>query len=311
MTNQQTEAETNAGWMKYAQNPVLGGSLGTCFDLCALKEDEVYRMWFSWRPQKSVALVESTDGIHWSDPIVVLGPNAASGWEDDINRPVVLKRDETYHLWYTGQVGGDAGRSCIGHAVSPDGVNWQRTSSQPVLLSEEPWEGVAVMCPYVLWDEQVGLYKMWYSGGEQYEPDALGYATSPDGEQWTKHPRNPIFHSDERFAWERAKVTGGQIVREGDWYLLFYIGFADLHHAHIGLARSRDGITGWQRHQANPIIHAGGEQAWDHDAVYKPFAIHEPGRWLLWYNGRHEAPEQIGLALHEGDDLHFAVSDEM
>ena len=27
---------------------------------------------------------------------------------------------------------------------------------------------------------------MWYSGGEQYEPDAIGYATSKDGIDWTK-----------------------------------------------------------------------------------------------------------------------------
>ncbi|HLG77521.1 MAG TPA: hypothetical protein VKX46_13980, partial [Ktedonobacteraceae bacterium] len=195
--------------------------------------------------------------------------------------------------------------------ISKDGVHWERTSSRPVLRSEAPWEGVALMCPHVLWDEQAGLYKMWYSGGEQYEPDAMGYATSPDGEQWTKHPNNPIFLSDERYAWERFKVAGGQVVREGDWYLLFYIGFADINHAQIGLARSRDGITGWQRHQANPLIHAGGEQAWDHDAVYKPFVTHEQGRWLLWYNGRHGASEQIGLAQHEGDDLHFAIDDEI
>ncbi|HKM52332.1 MAG TPA: hypothetical protein VJY33_02920 [Isosphaeraceae bacterium] len=33
------------------------------------------------------------------------------------------------------------------------------------------------MCPHVLWDEQAKLYRMWYSGGEQYEPNAIGFAT--------------------------------------------------------------------------------------------------------------------------------------
>ena len=27
--------------------------------------------------------------------------------------------------------------------------------------------------------------------------------------------------------------------------------------------------------------------------------------WLLWYNGRKGGVEQIGLALHEGEDLGF------
>ena len=56
--------ETSAGWRKYEQNPVLGGKLGTCFDVSVLKEGDKYRMWFSWRPKKSIALVESRDGIH-------------------------------------------------------------------------------------------------------------------------------------------------------------------------------------------------------------------------------------------------------
>src|SRR6516165_6512451 len=41
-------AEAAAGWRKYPSNPVLGGSLGTCFDVSVLREDDHYRMWFSW-----------------------------------------------------------------------------------------------------------------------------------------------------------------------------------------------------------------------------------------------------------------------
>src|ERR1700690_1892664 len=63
--------ETTAGWVKYSKNPVLGGDLGTCFDISVLKEGETYRMWFSWRPKKSIALVESMDGIQWSKPEIV------------------------------------------------------------------------------------------------------------------------------------------------------------------------------------------------------------------------------------------------
>jgi hypothetical protein len=36
------------------------------------------------------------------------------------------------------------------------------------------------MCPHVLWDEGPAV-RMWYSAGEQYEPNAIGYATSSDG----------------------------------------------------------------------------------------------------------------------------------
>ena len=66
-TNAQTRAqrpskpETTAGWAKSPKSPVLGGDLGTCFDVSVLKDGDTYLMWFSWRPEKSIALVESKD----------------------------------------------------------------------------------------------------------------------------------------------------------------------------------------------------------------------------------------------------------
>ncbi|HEX4590122.1 MAG TPA: hypothetical protein VH120_09355 [Gemmataceae bacterium] len=258
-------------------------------------------MWFSWRPRKSIALVESRDGIEWSRPIIVLGPNAKTDWEKDINRPVVVKNGDLYQMWYTGQA---RGKSWIGYATSKDGRTWRRESDQPVLSAALPWEKVAVICPHVIYDHEAKLYRMWFSGGEQNEPNAIGYATSVDGLKWTKHSDNPVFRPDPTNAWEKDRVTGCQVARCKDGFLMFYIGFRDETHAQIGLARSKDGITDWKRHPANPIIRPG-PQKWDHDAVYKPFAILDGTRWLLWYNGRKGGAEQIGLAIHEGEDLGF------
>ena len=295
-------ANTSAGWKKFEGNPVMGGQYGTCFDVSVLKEAETYRMWLSWRPKESIALVESKDGIHWSEPPrIALGPRPETGWEDGINRPVVLKRSDGYHLWYTGQA---KGHSWIGYATSADGLSWKRMSRQPVLSPDKPWEKVAVMCPHVLWDAQTKLFRMWYSGGEQGEPNAIGYATSPDGLTWTKNQTNPVFTGDPALPWEHDRVTACQVEKAGDWYQMFYIGFRDEAHAQIGLARSRDGVTGWQRHPANPIVRPG-ENQWDHDACYKPYAIYDGHQWLLWYNGRHGGLEQIGVVIHEGRDLGF------
>ena len=292
-------AAPSPSWEKYNQNPVLGGKLGTCFDVALLKEAATYRMYFSWRPKKSIALVESADGIHWNEPQIVLGPNPESGWEGDINRPAVLKVGNTYHLWYTGQANG---HSQIGYATSADGKTWKRSGDHTVLMPDRPWEKVALMCPDVLWDEHLKQFRMWYSGGEQYEPDAIGYATSPDGIHWTKWADNPIFKADPSRDWERHKVTACQVVRHDDWFYLFYVGFHDVDHAAIGIARSRDGIHNWERLPSNPIVRPTPGQ-WDADACYKPFAIFDGKKWLLWYNGRQGHVEQIGLVTHEGAEL--------
>ena len=293
-------SDTSGGWRKYEHNPVLGGSLGVCFDVSLLREGDKYRMWFSWRTKKSVASVESADGIHWGPPAIALGPNPATNWEENVNRPVVIRSGNTYYMWYTGQTGE---HSCIGLATSKDGSHFERAGSEPVLSAGQPWEKAAVMCPHVIWDESMQIYRMWYSGGEQYEPNALGYAfqrrpaSAPVFGSIAADKRSfssivPSARADPETAWECYKVTACQVLRRGAWYYMFYIGFRDVDHAQIGAARSKDGITGWQPHPANPIIRPGQNQ-WDHDACYKPYAIFDGRRWLLWYNGRHGGLERL------------------
>jgi predicted GH43/DUF377 family glycosyl hydrolase len=289
-------------WVKYENNPVLGGGdLGTVFDISMIKEDGVYKMYNSWRPKQSIALSVSTDGKQWSQPQIVLPPNDATYWEKNINRPGIVKKDGVYHLWYTGQTS-DSSR--IGYATSVDGIHFTRQSAEPVLKPELPWEKVAVMCPHVNWDDEDGVFKMWYSGGEQYEPNAIGYATSKDGLHWEKYAGNPIFVADSAHKWEQHKVTACQVIKRKNDYLMFYIGFRDEDYAQIGMAKSPDGVGKWTRYEDNPII-SPTPNTWDASACYKPFVIQEKDRWLLWYNGRNGGLEQIGLAISDDKNLGF------
>ena len=291
-------------WEKYPGNPVLGGRYGTCFDVCVLREAGTYKMWVSWRPEQSIALTESKDGIHWVALEVVLAPDRRTAWQDDVNRPVVVHREDGYHMWYTGRA---RGKSMIGYARSVDGRHWTKPSGRPVLEPTLPWEGVAVMCPHVMWDQQNRIWRLWYSAGEQYEPNAIGYATSVDGLHWTKYVANPVMTPDPRASWEQQRVTAAQIVCWQGWYYSFYIGFRDIDHAQIGLARSKDGITNWRRHAGNPIVRPT-PGTWDADACYKPYAVYADDRWMLWYNGRAGSMEQIGLVTRSGENLGFVPS---
>jgi predicted GH43/DUF377 family glycosyl hydrolase len=281
-------------------------------------------MYFSWRKHYSVAMTESPDGVHWSEPVLVLQPRPETGWEDDINRPTLAHKDGLYHMWYSGQTAGkefssttwteiyleastnDLGTSDIGYAVSEDGLHWERRD-EPVLRPAAPWEGSALMCPSVLWDDEEQIYKLWYCGGGWFEPDAIGYATSADGITWERPLAEPVFTAEPANLWESARVAGAQVLRSGEWYYMFYIGYEDLFKARIGLARSRDGVTGWERHPQNPIISAGLPGAWDSESIYKPFVVYEagPDRWTMWFNARSGTTERIGVAYHDGHDLGF------
>ena len=282
-------------FIKYENNPVLGSKeLGTCFDVYVTRENDRYRMDFSWRYKKALAVTFSDDGINWEEPQITLQNNLESGWEDDINRNCVLKIDGKYKMWYTGQA---RGYSFIGYAESDDGLHFYRPLNEPVLISERAWEGFSVMNPCVLYEN--GIYKMWYAAGETYEPNVLAYAESTDGINWTKSKINPIFVADKENIYEQDRVGGCQVIKTEDMgYLMFYIGYENIDKARICVARSDNGITGWKKYEGNPIV-SPDKGMWDEDACYKPSFLwnEETKQWMLWYNGRRKTDEFIGAVF--------------
>lgn len=283
---------------KYENNPLFPYDLGTCFDAYVWVDNGRYRMDFSWRPQKSVAVSFSDDGINWTHPEITLPPNLDSGWEDDINRNCVIKDGDVYKMWYTGQANG---KSAMGYAESDDGIHFERKTPKPIIFPEHSWENLSVMNPCVLKED--GKYRMWYAAGETYEPNVIAYAESSDGIKWVKR-EEPIYKCDETKEYEKDRVGGCQVIKTEEGYLMFYIGYSDIHSAKICLARSEDGITNWERSKLNPIV-APTEDGWDAHSCYKPTVVFDEktDEWKLWYNGRKWDDENIGLVLKKGKKL--------
>ena len=97
-----------------------------------------------------------------------------------------------YRMWYVGVDGNGTRR--IGHALSPDGITWTRYIGSGVGGSVFGPSGVAgdfdsngVTTMYVVRDGN--MFHMWYSGfGNTGAIEGIGYATSPDGINWTRVP---------------------------------------------------------------------------------------------------------------------------
>ena len=286
---------------KYGTSPVFGNAeTGTVFDGYVWMDGGRYRMDFSWRGKKACAVTFSDDGIHWSEPVITLANDLATGWEDDLNRNCVLKVGDVYKMWYTGQA---RGYSYIGYAESCDGIHFERRSAEPIMIPELPWERESVMNPCVLFEN--GVYRMWYSAGETYEPNVNAYAESIDGIHWIKSRINPIFTKNKHNVYEQNRVGGCHVIHTEDMgYLMFYIGYEDINTARICVARSKDGIRGWERSSLNPLIEPTAG-SWDSEATYKPTVVwnEKDGKWMLWYNGRTGNREYMGYAYRNGRDL--------
>ena len=64
---------TMTNFIKNPANPIYGGpSTGTLFDVLVTRDGGRYRMDFSWRPKKALAVAFSDDGVHWSEPEITL-----------------------------------------------------------------------------------------------------------------------------------------------------------------------------------------------------------------------------------------------
>jgi predicted GH43/DUF377 family glycosyl hydrolase len=285
----------NGGWRKFSR-PVLGEKKeGIYFDPYVREWSNKFVMYVSFRNGGSIVRCDSEDGIFWTHPVEVLKGTGMGDWENVVNRASVIKKDDIWYMWYTGQ---DTRNSKIGLAISEDGIHFNRYKDNPVLVPEMQYEQQSVMNPCVLWDDDENIFKMWYSAGQKYEPDVICYATSENGINWNKCKENPVLSkgTDE---YDCVKVGGCDVLRAENGYQMFYIGYQNVDNARICLAESVDGIE-WTRNKENPVLSAS-KDSWDAHAVYKPTVYYRKReqKWYLWYNGRKENDEYIGLARKE------------
>lgn len=294
--NAYTYPPVGDGWEKYKEALIGGNEAGVFYDPCVREVDGHYVMFVSHRDTKSIVRCDSVDGIHWSEPVCILKNDLKSTWEKSVNRASFIIKDNIWYLWYTG-LGDDCYK--IGLAVSKDGYHFEKYKGNPVFEPSDIFEKNAVMNPCVIWDNECGLFKMWYAAGEQFEPDVLCYASSENGINWKKYSKNPILHKSEN-KYDCYKVGGCDVLKKKDAYYMFYIGYENIDTARICVAQSPNGIGNWKRLPDNPIL-SPTKNAWDADAVYKPAVVFnkQSRELMLWYNGRRKHIERIGYAHYK------------
>ncbi len=126
----------------------------------------------------------------------VLAPGEAGEWDDGgVRGPSVWwdpqggsEGNGLFHLWYAGS---DGQKYRIGHATSENGLTWTRHADEdgllvPVLEPSEPsFDEDGCLDPSVVFDEERGLFRMWYQG-TRGGISRIGYAESEDGDHWLK-----------------------------------------------------------------------------------------------------------------------------
>lgn len=276
------------GWKK-KELPILPETAeGSYFDPYALFVDQKIVVYVSKRNSGSISRFILDDHFELREEISVL-EGRKNSWDEVVNRACVIKYHDEFLMWYTGQSGIN---SFIGFARSGDGVTFKREGDTPVITPSLSYEKRSVMNPCVLFNEKKNLFQMWYSAGEQYEPDVICYAESSDGVTWHKNNGFVLEKGKQRF--DKYKVGGCDVHIEGNKYVMLYIGYENIDVARICYAESKDGIT-WYRGKY-PII-SPSKMSWDADAVYKPSYVKKDEQEIILYNGRKSGTELIGVAI--------------
>ncbi len=224
----------------------------------------------------------------------VLDVGAPGSWDQSgVDHHSIYYDGTTYHMWYAGN---DGVNKRIGYAFSSDGIVWTKHSDNPVLDigASGEWDERMVTCPTVVFDGT--SFKMWYLGiNSSFSRLVTGYATSPDGINWTKYANNPVLVEGPSGSWDQALAIVGSVLFDGSSYKMWYSGAASFGAARIGYATSSDGIN-WTKLATNPIMGAGPSGSWDDVTANSPNVVFDGTSYHMWYRGRDGATNRIGYA---------------
>jgi hypothetical protein len=172
------------------------------------------------------------------------------------------------------------------HDDFADGI-WTKHPGNPVIVRDQLWAESHYICePNIIHAD--GLFRMWFS---QMFPangkSALGYATSPDGFTWTKHPGNPVLASDE------YEVHRPSVMRHAGMYYLYAVQHEnDPETASMRRWKSRDGL-GWE--DEGCVMRP--TQGWERGLSNMAVVVDDDGTWRMIYTGADAPPApQFGYA---------------
>ncbi|MDD5270125.1 MAG: hypothetical protein PHE80_02935 [Candidatus Omnitrophica bacterium] len=295
----------NSGGLKWAfQNGPLTGyavlaTRGTQFDAtniyapCVIKDGETYKMWYTGAVYSTyrIGYAISADGLNWTrvdGPQQYLSVINISSDRFDKNHAglgnCVIKDGETYKMWYSGY-NGEFWR--IGYATSPDGINWTKYDGPEADLSVLDvslgrFDSAHAYYPWVIKDGSV--YKMWYIGtnGDFYR---IGYATSPDGINWTKVNGNAGGGAvmEATLDYDQGNSYYPCVIKDGSLYKMWYY-----QSGVISYAYSLDGIT-WTKvsGSARPggVLEYGTPYTFCSSYVSYPCVIKDGETYKMWAGG--------------------------
>ncbi|BCM91656.1 hypothetical protein IAD21_03531 [Abditibacteriota bacterium] len=233
-----------------------------------------------------IGIARSSDLDNWEKvgELGLVGEAERNG----IGAPGAIVLENKVHLFY--QTYGNWRLDAICHAVSVDGVHFERTTDNPIFRPEGDWNcGRAIDADVVAHDGTLYLYCA--TRDPDMEIQMLALATAPldcdfGPGAWTQRGEGPILKPD--LPWEEKCIEAPAVLRRDGKFWMFYAGAYNAAPQQIGLAVSDDGVN-WRRTSNQPFLRNGEAGSWNADESGHPGVfVGNDGRVHLFFQGTND-----------------------
>lgn len=235
-----------------------------------------YHMWYT--------VTEGGD-LHYTsftDPANVPAGTAVTGLvAGHQSSPAVVKEGDTFYMVnYT-----DTTDKSFSLFTSTDGAAW--TQGDVIFAGVGlPADFQKIDAPSLIQD--TGDYKLYFQVRAADNTYSLYAATSAtlNGTYTLANGDNPILTPGASGAWDTYRLQHPMVVKDGENYYLWYVGYPNGGTQHLGFAFSSDGIT-WTKGAGSPIL--SGRAA-------EPSILKAGDTWHLWYLAESAAIKYIAAS---------------
>lgn len=247
----------------------------------------------------SIGIAESNDLIHWTKVSEVSPLQEIE--KVGIAAPGARVIGDKVHLFYQTYNGDKSDAIC--HAVSTDGIHFERDPSNPVYRpTQMPWSsGRAIDAEVLVHGSELWLF--FATRDLAMKTQEIGLAAAPLDSDFSRGTWRdlstdaPILKPE--LPWEQNCVEAPSVLRHGKLFYLFYAGAYNNHPQQIGVASSIDGKN-WTRLSDKPILTNGTPGSWNSSESGHPGVFtDDDGRTYLFFQGNNDNGRTWFLSMME------------
>lgn len=254
-----------------------------------------YLMYHSIPPKKgdpnsgwNIGIAASNDLVNWTKVGEITPAPNAEYEKKGLCAPGALVKDGKVHLFY--QTYGNGKKDAICHAVSEDGIHFERNATNPIFSPTGDWNcGRAIDAEVCEFEGRYFLY--FATRDKDYKIQMQGVAVAPGNttfnrEDWVQAADSSILYPV--YPWEGQCIEGASIAKKGKKLFMFYAGAYNNAPQQVGVAESRDGIV-WKRLSEEPFLPNGKPGEWNSSESGHPHIFTDvDGRTYLFYQGNND-----------------------